>query len=410
MKEELDKCMSPLPSSNKGHSKMRSAHSTEQLSPLHSTTGSSSSISHPYNLYAKSPVDRDHGRFPMPMWPLSGMPFPQTTFPNHHHPSNPVQQALLMASSSSSTPYDAAYDNSPLRRKKHSSMMATRDTPILRNVLDQGHEAQTSSSSHSHHHHDQPHHYRSSTSNGSANDYDNHRRSSLDRSRDQRDMSPPYKDSMDDNDKQASPQSCTGSDSKPTQNKPEWKKYKQYSQDDIQQAIKAVKGGMSALQASRMYNVPSRTLYDKVKKLGVTPTRPFKRNNGCRSASFPYGVGANVNGSIYNNGGAASESEGEANMSSSVREVASPTANDNVNYSNYEEDTAMDCCKSPPSNEHVVGPEDSGEDQVEDLSLARKPSGGDHVPVIVPNASVIKDEKLEPDSGTAVLSKEDVNE
>lgn len=53
---------------------------------------------------------------------------------------------------------------------------------------------------------------------------------------------------------------------------------------------------MSALQASRMYKVPSRTLYDKVKKMGIVGTRPMNRavkrspsNNGS-PASFPYGI------------------------------------------------------------------------------------------------------------------------
>lgn len=53
---------------------------------------------------------------------------------------------------------------------------------------------------------------------------------------------------------------------------------------------------MSALQASRLYKVPSRTLYDKVKKLGIVGTRPMNRaikrspsNNGS-PASFPYGI------------------------------------------------------------------------------------------------------------------------
>lgn len=53
---------------------------------------------------------------------------------------------------------------------------------------------------------------------------------------------------------------------------------------------------MSALQASRKYNVPSRTLYDKVKKMGIVGARPMNRaikrspsNNGS-PAAFPYGI------------------------------------------------------------------------------------------------------------------------
>ena len=46
--------------------------------------------------------------------------------------------------------------------------------------------------------------------------------------------------------------------------RPELKRYRQYTRHDITAAIDAVRTGMSALQASRLYGVPSRTLYDKV--------------------------------------------------------------------------------------------------------------------------------------------------
>ncbi|KAF0298346.1 hypothetical protein FJT64_004292 [Amphibalanus amphitrite] len=59
----------------------------------------------------------------------------------------------------------------------------------------------------------------------------------------------------------------------PTPMRPEWKRYKQYSKSDLQQALDAVRGGLTALQASRKFHVPSRTLYDKIKKLGI-PTMP----------------------------------------------------------------------------------------------------------------------------------------
>lgn len=79
--------------------------------------------------------------------------------------------------------------------------------------------------------------------------------------------------------------------------KPEWKRYKQYTRQDLNEAIQAVKNGMSALQASRLFKVPSRTLYDKVKKLGIAGTRPMNRSSMKRSpsnngspASFPYGI------------------------------------------------------------------------------------------------------------------------
>lgn len=62
-------------------------------------------------------------------------------------------------------------------------------------------------------------------------------------------------------------------------------------------AIEAVKNGMSALQAARKYGVPSRTLYDKVKKMGITTSRPFKRGSNGSTACFPYGLGGS--GSPY---------------------------------------------------------------------------------------------------------------
>merc|ERR1711997_464921 len=59
----------------------------------------------------------------------------------------------------------------------------------------------------------------------------------------------------------------------------EWKRYKQYTRTDIMSAIEEVKQGMSALQASRKYGVPSRTLYDKVKKMGITTGRQVQRKS-----------------------------------------------------------------------------------------------------------------------------------
>uniref|UniRef100_A0A1B0G706 Uncharacterized protein n=1 Tax=Glossina morsitans morsitans TaxID=37546 RepID=A0A1B0G706_GLOMM len=76
--------------------------------------------------------------------------------------------------------------------------------------------------------------------------------------------------------------------------KPEWKRYKQYTRNDIMSAIQCVKQGMTALQASKKFGVPSRTLYDKVKKLGITTGRPINRSlkrsptNMESSAAFPY--------------------------------------------------------------------------------------------------------------------------
>merc|ERR1719264_2502658 len=59
----------------------------------------------------------------------------------------------------------------------------------------------------------------------------------------------------------------------------EWKRYKQYTRNDIMAAIEEVKQGMSALRASRKYGVPSRTLYDKVKKMGITTGRQVQKKS-----------------------------------------------------------------------------------------------------------------------------------
>lgn len=108
----------------------------------------------------------------------------------------------------------------------------------------------------------------------------------------------PYTEKFDDED---NGHNYSGGDSRiasyvPQQQKPEWKRYKQYTRSDISSAIECVRNGMSALQASRLYKVPSRTLYDKVKKLGITAGRPMNRtikrspsNNGS-PAAFPYGI------------------------------------------------------------------------------------------------------------------------
>merc|ERR1712110_547470 len=72
----------------------------------------------------------------------------------------------------------------------------------------------------------------------------------------------------------------------------EWKRYKQYTRNDIMAAIEEVKSGMSALQASRKYGVPSRTLYDKVKKMGITTGRRVQRKSLPQyQAAFPRGLG-----------------------------------------------------------------------------------------------------------------------
>lgn len=79
-------------------------------------------------------------------------------------------------------------------------------------------------------------------------------------------------------------------------------------------AIEAVRTGMSALQAARKYGVPSRTLYDKVKKLGITTSRPFRRgSNGNGGVVFPYNL-ASGGGAMFTGGPGDEEGSGYCNI------------------------------------------------------------------------------------------------
>ncbi|CAG9090604.1 hypothetical protein JYU34_009417 [Plutella xylostella] len=205
-----------------------------------------------------------------------------------------------------SAAYDSA-DMNPLKRKKLSSMLATRDTPILRTVLAQAAPPDSS----------QPPPPPRLGSNGSHEDASPPRVDYRPRRLSSRASSPhylhsdrsedahsPYTERSFDPDPPRSfhpspPPSAFPPDARAPlasyvapQQKPEWKRYKQYTRSDIMSAIECVRNGMSALQASRKYGVPSRTLYDKVKKLGITTSRPMSRGvkRESNGAAFPYGL------------------------------------------------------------------------------------------------------------------------
>ncbi|CAF4936922.1 unnamed protein product [Pieris macdunnoughi] len=216
-----------------------------------------------------------------------------------------------------SAAYDSA-DMNPLKRKKLSSMLATRDTPILRNVLAQNTSVDSSQPislvCHPVVKQEPPRWH----SNGSANESERppspqrpfeHRPRRLssphyNRSYHSEDAHSPYTErSFEEENTRSfhpsSPPTSMQPDVRaglapyvPPQQKPEWKRYKQYTRSDIMSAIECVRNGMSALQASRKYGVPSRTLYDKVKKLGITTSRPMSRGikRESNGAAFPYGL------------------------------------------------------------------------------------------------------------------------
>lgn len=77
----------------------------------------------------------------------------------------------------------------------------------------------------------------------------------------------------------------------------EWRKYKKYSPEELEAALQAMRMGLSPIAASKEFNIPSRTLYDKAKKLGID-TKDIRRNYN-KSAAFPIGIGRNINNRIY---------------------------------------------------------------------------------------------------------------
>lgn len=165
----------------------------------------------------------------------------------------------------------------------------------------------------------------------------------------------------------------------------DWKRYKQYTKEDIERAIFAVKEGMSALQAARKYKVPSRTLYDKVKKQGIS--RPHRNRTSCTisaaasSARFPTDMGSNHNGSIYSgminhdltNGRSAIEQAASILQSAFVKSRENSTDDDDVKLEIRETTPSP-----PPPSNHASFPHpqhqqnDHDDNEVEDLSMNRK--------------------------------------
>uniref|UniRef100_A0A1I8PYB4 BTB domain-containing protein n=1 Tax=Stomoxys calcitrans TaxID=35570 RepID=A0A1I8PYB4_STOCA len=208
-----------------------------------------------------------------------------------------------------SSVYESAPDMNPLKRKKLSSissMLMNRDTPILRNVLAQANPADSSQP--------MPLMMPSAaamkgdkiTSTPISMEKGGHNNNHIfngsdygDKQKYQEDPHSPFTDrSFDDDsfDSKGNFNVSFANNSNPNQ-KPEWKRYKQYTRNDILSAIQCVRDGMSALQASRKFGVPSRTLYDKVKKLGITTGRPMNRSikrspsTVESSAAFPFAHG-----------------------------------------------------------------------------------------------------------------------
>lgn len=108
--------------------------SSSNSSPPHSTNGMQ--YKNPYMYGSKSSNSDRNSRLNLPMWAVPGIPLSHHSAavpsPSHPHPAATAAAAMLGC-------YEAASsDMSPLKRKKLSSLMINRDTPILRTVLGQG--------------------------------------------------------------------------------------------------------------------------------------------------------------------------------------------------------------------------------------------------------------------------------
>lgn len=125
-----------IPSTTNTPTAVHSSSNNNNNSPPHSTNGVNFSKS-PYNLYGKAPSIERNSRMNMPMWAVPGIPLPHhpSPVPSQNYPNAAATAAAVMLSSC----YEAAgSDMSPLKRKKLSSLLMNRDTPILRTVLGQG--------------------------------------------------------------------------------------------------------------------------------------------------------------------------------------------------------------------------------------------------------------------------------
>ncbi|EFN68347.1 Protein bric-a-brac 1 [Camponotus floridanus] len=398
----METSLSPPPAiSTSTNATNMAVHSSGHMSPPHSTDGIYGGL---YNKGRTSGTtsgttsDFNQMQNQFPYWSLPSL---------LHHQLSPRSSSILpsaLSGNGGSSSYDGFTES--LKRKKTSLLNPpNHDTPILRTVLGQSHADSSLGTSMLQSDNHEPMHLRSS-SNGSAND-DNHR-GNIDSAHNETAHSSHTEPSVDEDEKRPSSQSHTtnikSGNGTHAQSKPEWKRYKQYTRDDIQGAIEAVKRGMSAVQAARMYNVPSRTLYDKVKKLGIPTSRPLKRStsNGDSAASFPFDVGANVNGRIYSGSMLSkNENENSGNLNNFEHLSISPSSANTYDVAyKTSKDTSQDHDSMSDSARYSTSPvircpkqkqQQNVEDEVEDLSVNRKSD----VPVIRLTSDTVKDEPQE---------------
>ncbi|XP_017096735.2 broad-complex core protein [Drosophila bipectinata] len=312
------------------------------ISPSAAISSSCSPPPPPFPSYQPGFSHYPTGQLPAGQMPSTEAPLTPTHAPSHSVPHSgagesgggqwPLSPSAAAAAMLNSV-YESAADMNPLKRKKLSAISSmllsgTRDTPILRNVLAQANPADSSQSSPlqimkgdktpTHPQQQNPHHA------GGMGGGD-HSFNGSDYGGDKEPLSPHTDGSFD-----AESGNSGGK-------KPEWKRYKQYTRADMMCAIQAVREGMSALQASRKYGLPSRTLYDKVRKLNITTGRgthrtPKRSPPGAESSSgapySPYSAAAAA--AAAHNYGGHSHGHGHGHHQPEHLERKSKTGGDHV--------------------------------------------------------------------------------
>ncbi|XP_044749856.1 transcription regulator protein BACH2 isoform X1 [Coccinella septempunctata] len=302
--EPMEEAPPSRPSSNHAHTVVHS--SSNMHSPPHSTN---SMYKNPYtNMYSKMHPN-ERANMNLPMWHVPGLPHhqpPASESPSSNHFSVPSPPTMMPAYES---PNAEVYHH---RRKKFSSMMMPKDTPILRTVLGQGQADSSQPVSLVVNHGDQKEehadqeclkkHMKEEPLEASTSPYSDHHSTNGEDVKPSLSASSPF--CMSD-----MRLASSGIANYVPPQKPEWKRYKQYSRENLNCAIQAVSAGtMSALQAAKKFNVPSRTLYDKVKKLGIVTSKIYRKGtNGNfrytmnRQTESPYRASESEESPVNNN-------------------------------------------------------------------------------------------------------------
>ncbi|XP_044749859.1 uncharacterized protein LOC123310453 isoform X2 [Coccinella septempunctata] len=404
--EPMEEAPPSRPSSNHAHTVVHS--SSNMHSPPHSTN---SMYKNPYtNMYSKMHPN-ERANMNLPMWHVPGLPHhqpPASESPSSNHFSVPSPPTMMPAYES---PNAEVYHH---RRKKFSSMMMPKDTPILRTVLGQGQADSSQPVSLVVNHGDQKEEH-------ADQECLKKRMATEELPEDNRSSNSDYHNEEDVKQRlimQSSPLTFSPemrlssgiANYVPVQKPESNKRYKQYSNNDLNGALDDVRAGMSALMAAKKHNVPSRTLYDKVKKLGIKSgnTRQMKRSSNGSPPDYIMDDGSvsprvkleNEEYSINNNSSVtkaflqhagedalkamALAAAAHALQNSNRVFTSSSSQNQAMRYVPYNRLSPHSPSNSENRSETPDRERDYDEDHVEDLSVNRRQEG-----VIVPPMSQV---------------------